>query len=130
MTEHPNAVLMQRAFRAFGAADFDALSELIAEDAAWHQPGTSQISGDYQGRAGVFGFFRKMFELSGGTFKVEVIDILADDERVVAIEHATAARDGRHLDTRDVVVTEIRDGKFTGMTLYAADEKLEDAFWS
>ena len=130
MAEHPNAVLMRHAYDAFGSGDLDALRDLMAEDAEWHEPGTSLIAGDYVGRDQVFEFFGKLFNLSGGTFKAEVIDILADDDRAVAIQHSTAARNGKTLDTRDVVVTEIRDGKLLNTQLFAADERQEDIFWS
>jgi ketosteroid isomerase-like protein len=130
MTEHPNVVLARRGYEAFQSGDVDALSELFADDAVWHEPGMSRIAGDYVGRDRVFEFFGKLSELSGGTFKAEVVDLMADDERAIAIQHSTARRDGKVLDARDVLVYEIRDGKVMDVQLFAGDAQEEDAFWA
>lgn len=130
MTEHANAALLRRGYDAFTSGDLDTLSQLFDENAAWHEPGRSPIAGDYVGRDQVFEFFGKLFELSGGTFKAEPIDIFADDARAVAIQHSTATRDGKTLDANDVVVYEMSDGKVRDVQLYAGDIEQEDAFWS
>jgi uncharacterized protein len=129
MNEHPNAMLMQRAYDAFDAHDLAALGELIAEDASWHQPGHNAISGDYVGRDAILDYFGKLMALSFGTFKAEVVDIVADDDRVIAVQRSTAHRDGQAIDTRDVLVTEVVDGKLFDTQVYESDPDLEDDFW-
>jgi uncharacterized protein len=130
MNDHPNTMLMKRAYEAFDTGDLDALRELIAEDAVWHQPGDNAISGDYVGRDAIFDYFGKLLEHSDGTFKAEVVDIIADDERVVAIQHSMARRNGDVYDTRDVLVSEVVDGKFTETQVYESEPRLEDQFWA
>lgn len=129
MPEHPNAKLMQRAYAAFAAGDMDILGALIAEDAVWHQPGNSAIAGDYKGRDEIFDYFGKLLDRSEGTLKVEPLDILADDERVVAIQHTTAMRKGEQYDTRNVLVCEIKDGQFVETQVFESDPEAEDRFW-
>lgn len=130
MSTHPNALLMQRAYDAFAVGDLTTLRELMRDDAVWHTPGHSPIAGDYVGREAILEFFGRLQEQSAGTYKAEVVDILADDARVVAIQHSTAHRDHRDLDARDVLVVEVRDGKFATTQMFAADPDAEDAFWS
>lgn len=130
MVMHPNAVLVRRAFDAFASGDLGTLKEVLAEDAAIHDPGHGAIAGDYVGRDRVVEFFAKLVELTGGTFKAELIDILADDDRAVVIERSTARREGKTLDTRDVLVCEIRGGKIVSAQVFPADEDVENAFWS
>ena len=130
MAEHPNAVLTRRGYNAFVEGDLDTLNEVFSPQATWHQPDTGVIAGDYTGRDRVFQFFAKLSELTGGSYKVEPVDILADDDRAVAIQHSTAVRDGKHLDTQQVAVFEIHDGMVTDIRLYPSDEKTEDSFWS
>lgn len=130
MTEHANATLARRGYAAFASGDLDTLRTLMVEDAAWHQPGKTPIAGDYVGRERVIDYFGKLFERSDGTFKAEPIDILADDDRAVVIQHSTAKRDGKALDTRDVLVFEIRGGKFADTQVYPSDPQLEDTFWA
>lgn len=129
MNDHPNTMLMRRAYDAFSASDLDALREIVAEDATWHQPGHNAISGDYVGRDAIFGYFGKLSELTGGTFKAEVIDIVADDERAIAVQRSTATKNGEVYDTKDVLVSEIRDGKFVDTQVYESNPELEDGFW-
>lgn len=130
MAEHANAVLMRRGYDAFNSGDLDTLTEIFAENAAWHEPGSSLIAGDYVGRDRVFEFFGKLAEFSGGTFRADTLDILADDDRAVAIQHSTGTRNGKMLDTRDVLEFEISDGKVVNVQLYACDVDQENAFWS
>lgn len=130
MNDHPNTMLMQRAYDAFSAGDLAALGELIADDATWHQPGHNAISGDYTGREAIFEYFGKLVELTGGTFKAEVIDIVADDDRAMAVQHSTADKDGKVYDTKNVLVSEIRDGKFVETQVYESNPELEDSFWA
>jgi uncharacterized protein len=130
MTEHPNAVLARRGYAAFASGDLDTLRDLMQEDATWHQPGKTAIAGDYIGRDRVFEYFGKIFELSGGTFKADPEDILADDDRAVVIQHTTGTRDGKALDMHHVLVFEIRGGKFADTQVYSSDQQKDDVFWS
>ncbi len=130
MAENANAALMRRGYDAFSSGDLGGLSELFAEDAAWHEPGTSQIAGDYVGRDQVFELFGKLVRLSAGTFKADATDIFADDRRAVAIQHSTGTRDGKVLDTEDVLVFEISNGKVVDVRLFPGDVDQESTFWS
>lgn len=129
MNDHPNTILMKRAYDAFAAGDLATLRELMADDAVWHQPGHSSLAGDYAGREAILDFFGEVFTNSNGTFKAEPLDILADDERAMALQRATAQRDGHSLDAREVVVSEIRDGKVVSTQVFASDTAQEDTFW-
>jgi hypothetical protein len=79
MKEHPNAALHRKAHAAFLKGDMDSLTKMIADDAVFHSPGKSLISGEFRSRDAVFSqFFGKMDELSGGTGKIaEQQDYLA-----------------------------------------------------
>ena len=130
MSEHPNATLARRGYAAFASGDLATLRDLMREDAAWHQPGSTPIAGDYVGPDRVFEYFGKLFELSGGTFKAEPEDILADDDRAVVLQHTTGTRYGKALDIHHVLVFEIRGGKFAETQVYVSDPDKDNAFWS
>jgi uncharacterized protein len=76
----------------------------------------------------VLGLFGKMMELSGGTFQVEVQDILANGKHGVALTIKRGQRTGRTLESRSVHVWDIRDGKCTRFRAY--NEEAWDEFWS
>lgn len=130
MTASENAELMREGYEAFAAGDLERVREMFDTDIVWHEPGHSPISGDYQGADAVVGFFGKLFEESGGTFRSEPVDILAGDDHVVVLQHTTATRGGKTLDVDQPVVWEIRNDKPYEVTLYVHDLDEHDAFWS
>src|SRR5438094_6380057 len=48
-----------------------AVREIFAPDIKWHTGGRNPLSGDLKGVDEVFANFGKLFELTGGTFKLE-----------------------------------------------------------
>jgi ketosteroid isomerase-like protein len=130
MDEHPNARLIRRGHESFARGDLEALREFMAEDVVWHEPGRSALSGDYKGPEGVLELFRKLQDRSHGTFKVEIVDLLANPERAVAIQEESARRGDRELDMASAIEFEIHHGKITEITVYHADTYHFDEFWS
>ena len=98
MGEHPNLQQMRKGYEAFKNGDLATLGELFSDDIVWHAPGRGPISGDYKGKEEVFGLFGKLVQETGGTFKLEVEEMFANDERGVATQRITADRDGKRLD--------------------------------
>ena len=92
MTEHPNVELTRRGYDAFATGDLAALSELLADDVTWHVRGVGPLSGDYHGRDEVFAFFGRLAEETAGTFRLDVHDVLANDEHTVALCTLSASR--------------------------------------
>jgi ketosteroid isomerase-like protein len=130
MTTHPHAQLAERAYKAFAAGDMQTLDELMTEDLVWHIAGTSAISGTYEGKPAVFGFLQQLAERTGGTFSLDVHDIIADDAHAVALLHAYGERNGRQLDDEEVHVMHITDGAVTSFWSYAWDQEARNAFWA
>lgn len=130
MHEHPNATLVRRGYDAFNTADIEAMGDVLAEDVVWHEPGRSVLAGDYKGGDQVLGLLRRLHDLSGGTFAVELIDLLVDAERVTAFQRLTGQRGAMTLDTVDVVDFEIHRGRITEVTVYQSDTYAFDEFWA
>ena len=130
MAEHPNAALLRKAHEAFSKGDMATLTEVIAEDTLWHIAGKGPLAGEYKGREAVFGFFKKINELSGGTFKMEDHDILGTDDHVVALTKMGATRAGKILNTNFCEVAHWRNGQIVEDRLFAYDQYAFDDFWS
>jgi ketosteroid isomerase-like protein len=126
---HPNEDLMRKGFAAFSSGDMATLNDLFADDIEWHTPGESQIAGDYHGKDEVFGAFAKVVELTGGTFKIDLHDVLANDDHGVALLTVTGQQDGRELHDNSVQVFHIKDGKVTESWIHPGDERASDEFW-
>jgi len=128
---HPNEDLVREAFAAFGRGDLEALQrQYFAEDIRYHFPGRSPMAGDYEGVAEVLEFFGRAFELTGGTLRLEMHDVIANDEHAVALFTARAERAGRRLEDHTVQVSHVRDGKVTEVWLQPGDLYAGDEFWS
>ena len=124
---HPNEDLIRKGYAAFQSGDMATLSELFADDVVWHAPGRNQLAGDHQGIDAVLGYFGRTMELSGGTFRVEVHDVVAGDEHTVGLHSVHAERAGSTLEDRNTLVFHVRSGQVTEVwqfwaDLYAADE--------
>ena len=90
MIEHPNGKLIQHGYEAFARGDLEALRESMAHDVVWHEPGRGPLAGDHKGPEGVLALLGELRARSGGTFTVEIVDLLATAERAVAIQQETA----------------------------------------
>ena len=130
MAEHVNAKLIRRGHESFAKGDLEALREWMADDVVWHEPGRSPLAGDYKGPEGVIELLRKLRDRSDGTFTVELVDVLANAERAVAIQEESARRGDRELDMASAVEFEIHRGKITEVTVYHSDTYHFDDFWS
>jgi uncharacterized protein len=127
---HPNEELVRRGFDAFSKGDVDTLRELFDPDAVWHAPGRGPQAGDHRGVDAILGFFARTMELTGGTFRVELHDVLANDEHAVSLYVSRGEREGRTLEDKSVLVSHVRNGKFTETWMYAEDQYVADEFLS
>jgi ketosteroid isomerase-like protein len=125
-----NTALLRHAYAAFAAGDIPTVLETFSDELTWHVPGRSPLSGDYKGHDEVLGFFGKAMELSGGTLRVDVDEILAAGERVVALTTVAAERNGRRWSSPEVHVWRVVDGKAVEFCEYQGDQQTEDEFWS
>ncbi len=132
MSEHPNAALHRKAHEVFTIGDMDNVAKMMDDDAVFHIPGNSLISGEIHSRDAVFSqFFAKMDELSGGTGKIaEQQDYLGSDERSVALFKYDATRNGKSAQFGVCEVIRWRSGQIVEEWTYVDDQDQWDAFWS
>ncbi|MBV9093964.1 MAG: nuclear transport factor 2 family protein [Streptosporangiaceae bacterium] len=128
---HPNEDLVRQGYAAFGSGDLDALqNRFFAEGIRWHFPGRSPFGGDYEGVTEVLGWLGRSFEASEGTIRIELHDVIGNDEHVVALTTVRAERAGKKHQDNTVQVFHIRDGKVTEVWSHPADLYASDEFWS
>ena len=77
----------------------------------------------------ILGFLARAYELSGGTLRLELIDVLGSDWGAVQVQHVRARLDGRTLDCVEVLAHEIVDGRIV-RTYHRPDQYAIDAFFS
>lgn len=128
---HKNAEIVRRAYQAFNEADVKTLTDLFDQNASWRTPGRSSIAGNRAGRDAVFAQFGRYGGDTGGTFKAELLHVLADDDgRVVGIHHNSAVRNGKRLGVDCCIVFELRNGRITEGREHFYDLHAWEEFWS
>jgi ketosteroid isomerase-like protein len=131
MGAEENVAIMRRAYEAFNRGELETLTEIFDEGAVWHLPGRSSMAKDYQGREAILAYFGQLGQETGGTFRAELDDLLADgDDRVVGIHRSTAERDGKQLSVGDCIVFQLKDGRITDGREHFHDLYAWDEFWS
>ena len=130
MTEHPNLVRARAGYQAFAEGDMATVSDLLADDIVWHAGGNNILTGDYEGKEAVLGYFARMMQETGGSLKNDVHDMLANDEHGVALVTVTGTRGGKTREGRVVHVFHMRDGKMTEFWAFSEDQAQFDEFWS
>ena len=127
-TATANAELIRTVIEEFGRGDLAAVQSHFAPDAIWELPGRGTLAGEYRGPEAIVGFLARSFELSGGTLRLDVFDVLASQSGGAHLQRVTAHHDGRTLDCVEVLVHEIADGKITH-THHRPDPYAIDAFF-
>jgi ketosteroid isomerase-like protein len=131
MSEHPNATRAREGFERFRSGDLPALLDLFADDAVWHVPGSMALSGAHRGRDAIVAFLRRTAELTGGTYRVELLWTVADDDHLAAVYRAEGSRDdGRRLDVEQALLVELEEGRWKVVRAQPLDQAAFDAFWS
>ena len=130
MSEHRNLRLMRQTLDAFASGDMATLARIFSRDVVWRVPGKSVLAKDYRGQEEVFGLFGRMMESTGGTLRVESLDMLANETRGVFVDRLTAERNGRRLDVRLLLHVVIRDDQIVEGIDHFHPEHARDAFWA
>ncbi len=126
---HPDEELVRRGYDAFSKGDMQTLREVFHPDLVWHSPGRNQLAGDHRGVDAVLGFFGRTMELTSGTFRIEVHDVVANDEHVVGLNSVAAEREGKSLRGTNTLVFHVRNGKATEVWQFWADQYAADEFF-
>lgn len=131
MAEHAHIALVRKGYAAFSRGDMDTLRGMMASDCTQHVPGTGPMSGDFKGLDAVLGYYGRLSEETGGTFRVELLHLLADGRgHVMSVHRATAERAGKKLDMTGGIVFRIVGDKITDLDECLEDIDAANAFWS
>jgi uncharacterized protein len=128
---HPNEQVVRRLFSAFETNDTTTIDALLADDVAWNAPGRGVNSGRRTGKQELFAGIGRLAELTGGTLRGEIHDVLASDDHAVVLQTTRGERDGHEsLEDREAIVLHLRDGKVVEVWEYPGDVYAMDAFFS
>ena len=130
MAEHPNLESARAGYEAFATGDMATVGDLLADDIVWHSGVNNILTGDYEGKEAVFNYFARLMQETGGTFKNEIHDMLANDDHGVALVTFSATRGDKSLEGSIVHVFHMRDEKMTEFWAISEDQAQFDEFWA
>jgi ketosteroid isomerase-like protein len=129
-TSERNAALLRDGYAAFAWADLAALGTLFSPDAVWHVQRLGQLSGDHRGFPAILQLFGRSAELTMGTFRVDLVEVLANDAGAAAVVHSMGSRNGMDLDDRQIHHFHLREGRVVEVWQYVGDGEATGRFWA
>src|SRR5207245_7537368 len=82
--------LLRAEYEARASGDLDAFARLLTEDVLWHVPGDNAIAGVYRGIDDVVAYVQVRQSLTGGSFRVNVEDIVANERHGLVVASGSA----------------------------------------
>jgi len=131
MPEHPNATYVRDMFAAFKRADLAAIEAAIPANAVWHFPGHhGKLAGSHRGRDAILGFLMNVASLTGGSFHLDMEDVIANDRFAIALFRGHGTRDGKTLDNPTCLKMRFANGRIAEVWEFVWDLFAVDEFWS
>jgi ketosteroid isomerase-like protein len=131
--QHPNAALVRTFFDALVAGETERALGCYAEDGVYRVSGNNLVSGNYRGRAAILSHHIKLRELTGGTMRLTMDDLIAEQGHAVLFWHVTAERAGsaKRLDANGIMAFKVDDqGSFSESWFLYNDRRAYDDFFS
>lgn len=125
-----NRERLESGYAAFGRGDMATFAEIFDVGVTWHAQRLGLLGGDHVGWPAVLKFFADTAQLAAGTFRIELQEVLANEQGAAAVVRSRAERSGRTLDDRQVHLFHIRDRRATEVWQYVGDGPAVEAFWS
>jgi ketosteroid isomerase-like protein len=127
---HTNEEIVRNLFAAFEAADMATAHSLLADDVVWNAPGRGANAGVRRGKQELFAGMGRLAELTAGTPRGEIHDVLVSDEHAAVLQTTRGERLGRaRLADREVIVLHIRDGRVAEVWEHPGDLHAMEAFF-
>ena len=126
-----NEDTVRQGYAAFGQGDMDTLRSLMTPDVIQSVPGNTPVSGEHKGVDAVLGYYAKLAEMTGGTLKANLESVKDDGpDKVLAVHHLTAQRDGKSYDEVEKLHFTLSGGKISRLDEEHPDLAEFEAFFS
>jgi ketosteroid isomerase-like protein len=122
MEEHPNVTLVRRSLAALESGELPDMGEFLAEDVEWHQIGGKTVKG-------LETLAAEMGGMGDVDFKLEVHDVVGNDDHVVALVVAHVKADELEITYRTAEVYHVVDGKITERWAMSDDTEAINRFF-
>ena len=127
---HDNESLVRNGYEAMANGDGSVLASLLTPSTEWIIHGEGELAGTYTGPDEIFGFWKLVANKTGGGLRLQLADVLANDDRAVALVTVRGSRGAQTLDERQIVVFEFEDNKIASASFVYERPNAYDAFWA
>ncbi len=109
--------------------DWDTAFGYFADDIVFHIPGRSSFAGDRRGKDAALDYIETIREHhQEGEIEVELVDMLASDERVALLVRERFVGEGGSVEIRRANVYRVVDDTIVEISIFEADQYAVDAF--
>jgi len=126
MTDEEKQQMARKFLSVLGRPDADVVRSVVVEDMVWTFPGSTPISGEAHGVAGVM---KRASVIADYGVHVEIVRAVHGHSGVAMILHNTGAKDGRVLDEHLAAVFAFRGNKIERLDTFLSDVPMADAFF-
>jgi uncharacterized protein (TIGR02246 family) len=131
MTAAEVQVVMDRYIDAVRAGDWETAFGFFADDIVLRVPGRSSLAGERRGREAARAYIdAALAKAHGQEVEVELIDMLASDERVALIVRERFARPDGDVEIRRANVYRIAGGQIVEIWIFEADQYAADELFA
>lgn len=117
--------IVRSGFEAFKRGDLKAVGELFTDDAVWHGRGSTKFGGDFKGREALLGNMAQ-FAQTFTDIQLDLHDILANENHVVALVNSSVKRNGKTYDDHQTFIFHLdNQGKTTETWIVSDTEQLK-----
>ena len=128
--EHPNADVVRAWNDAVAARDLETARSLLHESVVFHIGGSNPVTGDYFGRDQVLNdFFRRLTHVYN-RIDVDLHDVLANEDHVVALIDRRMHRGSRTFETHAIGIYHVHGGRISEVWIHETDQPGVDEFAS
>ena len=93
-------------------------------------PATARWPASYRGPEAIFRFLGRLPKETDGTYRSELVDVLASDGRAAALYRASGQRRGKRLDLDQVLLFRLERGSVTEVLALPSDPAAFEEFWA
>lgn len=119
--QHPSIDFVQGLYAAYLRGDRERVTAALAPDIRWHNSGYDATSGTFEGVPAVLDFLMGEDHLED--YSLEVVDILASDERVAIVARASGRVGTRQLTNDFVQVIRLQGDRVAEVWNYNWDQR-------
>ena len=121
---HPHELVVRGAYEALDRDDMAGFAASFAADAVLHGGEGVEVAG----AESIARMIWQLREMTNGTLRWELHDVLANDDHTVALHVTRAERNGRSLADRVVYVFHVRDGQIRE-AWFSGDPRVQADFY-